>query len=178
MVERVRLVKPSILYKDAYMRFYQDWINSQEDMVPWVIKRDPSDFNAYIKFLYSQDSEDKVSDIDWVPHSSYWLLDEKNEIVGAVNIRHKLNEKLYNSGGHIGYGICPRERRKGYATALLALSLQKLHDLGIERALLVCDKGNEGSERIILKNGGVFESEFVESNENIVKRFWINLKKP
>lgn len=176
MGDLVRLIKPSVAYEEAYMRFYQDWISSEEDMVPWVIERDPSDFKTYIEFLYSQDSEDKVSHINLVPHSTFWLFNEKDQIVGAVNIRHRLNEKLHNSGGHIGYGICPRERRKGYATALLALSLQKAYELGIDRALLVCDKGNEGSERTILKNGGIFESEFVESNGNIVKRFWINLR--
>jgi predicted acetyltransferase len=176
MDQGAHLIKPSIAYQDAYMSFYQDWISSEEDMVPWVIERDPSDFNAYIDFLYSQDSAEKVCQINWVPHSTFWLLAETGQIVGAVNIRHKLNEKLYNSGGHIGYGICPGERRKGYAAVLLELSLQKARELGIDRALLVCDKGNRGSERTILKNGGVFESEFIESNGNIVRRFWIDLK--
>lgn len=45
--------------------------------------------------------------------------------MGAVNIRHSLTKHLFNAGGHIGYGIRPSERRKGYATKLLALSLEK-----------------------------------------------------
>ena len=61
----------------------------------------------------------------WVPDSTYWLVTDENKIVGAVNIRHSLTEHLFNAGGHIGYGIRPSERRKGYATKLLALSLEK-----------------------------------------------------
>lgn len=61
----------------------------------------------------------------WVPDSTYWLVTDHNRIIGAVNIHHSLTEHLFNAGGHIGYGIRPSERRKGYATKLLALSLEK-----------------------------------------------------
>lgn len=67
--------------------------------------------------------------------------------MGAVNIRHRLNEKLLNSGGHIGYGIRPSERRKGYASVLLALTLEITRDMGLNKVLLVCDKGNVASEK-------------------------------
>lgn len=93
--------------------------------------------------------------------------------MGAVNIRHRLNEKLLNSGGHIGYGIRPSERRMGYASVLLALTLEITRDMGLNKVLLVCDKGNLASEKTILKNGGQFESEYVEENGNVVRRFWI-----
>ncbi|UUZ86883.1 GNAT family N-acetyltransferase [Paenibacillus sp. P26] len=110
-----------------------------------------------------------------VPHTTYWLVNEEKKVLGAVNIRHRLNAKLLNSGGHIGYGIRPSERRKGLATALLHLALQKTRELGLDQVLVVCDKGNIGSERTILKNGGVFDSEYMEPNGNIVRRFWIPL---
>lgn len=47
---------------------------------------------------------------------------ERNIIVGAVNIRHYLNESLLLNGGHIGDGVRPSERRKGVATKMIALS--------------------------------------------------------
>ena len=65
----------------------------------------------------------------------------------AVNIRHSLTEHLFNAGGHIGYGIRPSERRKGYATKLLALSLEKAKELNITKALVVCDEVNTASEK-------------------------------
>jgi predicted acetyltransferase len=162
-------------YREQYLAFYRDWINSGEDMIPWVVERDPSDFEAYLKFLYSEDSEEKLSNANWVPHSTYWLIDGEGNIVGAVNIRHRLNQKLFNSGGHIGYGVCPSQRRRGYATVLLSSALEKAKMLDIDRVLVVCDKGNIGSEKTIIKNGGLFESEYTEANGNVVRRFWIHL---
>jgi predicted acetyltransferase len=97
-------------YKEQYMAFYEDWINSNEDIVPWAVERDPSDFDKYLDFLYSENNEEKLIHSNWVPHSTNWLLNEDNLIVGAVNIRHRLNQKLLNCGGHIGYGIAPSHR--------------------------------------------------------------------
>lgn len=125
--------------------------------------------------MYSEDSEEKIIDKNWVPHTTLWLINEEDKIVGAANIRHRLNQKLLNSGGHIGYGIRPSHRRKGYATILLSLALQHAEKLGLDKVLIVCDKGNIGSERTISKNRGQFESEYVEDNGNIIKRFWVQL---
>ncbi|MEF3305455.1 GNAT family N-acetyltransferase [Paenibacillus sp. GYB003] len=173
MGNELRLVRPSAEYRDAYLSFYNEWLGSGEKMVPWVIARDPSDFAAMLDYLFSQDSEEKLDDPNWVPHSTYWLIDGRNEVAGVTNIRHRLNRKLLNSGGHIGYGIRPSARRKGYATALLALALQKARELGISDVLVCCDRNNVGSEKTILKNGGVFESEYTEEDGGAVKRFWI-----
>lgn len=93
--------------------------------------------------------------------------------MGAVNIRHRLTEKLYNAGRHIGYGIRPSERRKGYGTILLKLALLKAKDLGVEEVLLVCDYDNIGSKEIIISNGGITDSDYIEEDGNIMKRYWI-----
>lgn len=109
----------------------------------------------------------------WVKDSTYWLLTESQQIVGAVNIRHELNDKLFNSGGHIGYGIRPGERQSGYGSEILRLSLEKTRELGITKVLVVCDANNEPSRRVILRNGGIQDENYVESNGNVVERFWI-----
>lgn len=176
MENSVELVKPSTEYKDEYISFYKDWKSSEEDITPWVVEKDPSNFDAMLDFLFSQDTEDKITNGTFVPHSTFWLIEKySKKVIGAVNIRHRLNTKLLNCGGHIGYGIRPSERRKGYASMLLALTLEIAKDMGLNSVLLVCDKGNLASEKTIIKNGGKFESEYAEDNGNIVRRFWIQL---
>lgn len=141
-------------------------------MIPWVIEQNPHPFEQMLQFLQDH-AEGKNLPENWVADSTYWLIDETNRVLGVVNIRHSLSEFLLNSGGHIGYGIRPSERRKGYATNLLALSLQKAKELGIDQALVVCDEDNAGSFRTIVKNGGIADNDFVEEDGVVVKRFWI-----
>lgn len=143
-------------------------------MVPWVIEKDPSNFKQMVQSLLDNEKGVNLAE-GWVPDSTYWLVNHDRRIVGTVNIRHQLTERLLNSGGHIGYGIRPSDRRKGYATKLLALSLEKAKELGLNKVLVVCDKTNLGSLKVIVNNGGTPDSDFIEDNGNTIKRFWINL---
>lgn len=174
MEEQLYLTKPSVILKEEYLSFYKEWIESGETIVPWVIEKDPSNFEEMVQFLMDNEKGVNIPD-GWVPDSTYWLLNNEKRIIGAVNIRHQLTELLFNSGGHIGYGIRPSERRKGYATKLLSLSLEKAKELGIKKVLVVCDKTNVGSLKVITNNNGIPDSDFVEDDGNIVKRFWIEL---
>lgn len=160
--------------ESEYHSFYKEWKESGEDLIPWVISRDPSIFQDMIQFLL--DSENGINlPENWVPDSTFWLVNDDKKVIGAVNIRHRLTDKLFNCGGHIGYGIRPSERRKGYATKLLSLSLEKAKELGIQKVLVVCDKSNIASEKTILNNGGVPDTDFIEEDGNIIKRFWIEI---
>lgn len=172
MAEYVQLVKPTVEWRTEYLAFYQEWKDSGEDMVPWVISKDPSDFHAMVQFLSENEKGENLPE-NWVADSTYWLVSDHNKVIGAVNIRHSLTEKLFQSGGHIGYGIRPSQRRKGYATKLLALALEKAKELGIKNVLVVCDQSNIASEKTIIKNGGKPDTSFTEENGNVVKRFWI-----
>ena len=129
------------------------------------------DFEYYLENLETKEGEKP----GLVPDSVYFCLDiDRNIFVGAVNIRHYLNESLYKSGGHIGDGIRPSERRKGYATAMIGLALEKCKELGINKVLMTCDKTNIGSAKSIINNGGVLESEFEEDGV-VEQRYWITL---
>ncbi|MBR5969669.1 MAG: GNAT family N-acetyltransferase, partial [Lachnospiraceae bacterium] len=78
-------------------------------------------------------------------------------------------------GGHIGYSVCHSERRKGYATEMLRMILPVCRNLGLERILVTCLEGNEGSRKTILHNGGVYEKTVHEPKENVrLKRYWID----
>ncbi|MHA0858483.1 GNAT family N-acetyltransferase [Paenibacillus sp. CMAA1364] len=174
-MQDILLIQPSIELREEYMDFYNDWKQSSEDMVPWVIERDPTEFEEMLDFLTKNEEEQFIPE-GWVLNSTYWLVVGNRKIVGAVNIRHGLTDKLFNSGGHIGYGIRPSERQKGYASKLLTLALGKSKEIGIKNVLVVCDDHNVASRKTILKNGGVQDKDFVEEDGNVINRFWIKLE--
>ena len=149
----------------------EEWYASNEKIVPYSIRKiDYHDFDYYCDNL---DVKEKNSDL--VPDSTFFCIDEdRNIVVGAINIRHYLNESLLLNGGHIGDGVRPSERRKGVATKMISLALQECKKLGIDKVLLVCDKKNIGSAKSIINNGGVLENEILV-NDVIEQRYWIKL---
>ena len=113
-----------------------------------------------------------------VPSTQYiYVRESDSKVVGVIQIRHCFNEFLENYAGHIGYSVCPTERRKGYATQMLRLALPACKALGLDRVLISCVEGNEGSKRTILRNGGVYESTVFEPGEGVyLERYWIDLR--
>ena len=111
--------------------------------------------------------------IGLVPASVYWLVDE-GDFIGHVSVRHCLNAALERWGGHIGYAIRPSQQHRGYGSKILKRVLPVVRALGIEKALVTCDKDNFASRRIIEKNGGLLADES-EVNGKLVLRFWIHL---
>jgi len=168
---KLRLIKASNQYKSQIIDMLDEWNASGEKIIPYAIRRiDYHDFEYYCDHLEVKDAGGSL-----VPDSTYFCLDEeRNMIVGAVNIRHYLNELLLLNGGHIGDGVRPSERRKGIATKMIALALNECRKLGIEKVLMVCDKDNIGSAKSILKNGGILENE-VEADGITEQRYWIEL---
>ena len=154
----IKLVKLTVEYKKQLTDMMDEWLAVEKDFSQYAIrKNDYHDIEYYLENLETKEGEKP----GLVPDSVYFCLDiDRNIFVGAVNIRHYLNESLYKSGGHIGDGIRPSERRKGYATAMIGLALEKCKELGINKVLMTCDKTNIGSAKSITNNGGVLESEF------------------
>ena len=114
---------------------------------------------------------------DLVPMTQYiYVRETDNKIVGVIQIRHYFNEYLEKYAGHIGYSVCPSERRKGYATQMLKLVLPECRKLGIDHVLVCCVRGNEGSKKTILNNGGIYESTVYQKERDItLERYWIDL---
>jgi len=94
--------------------------------------------------------------VDRVP-ATFLIAEVGGEIVGRSSVRHTLNPYLARIGGHVGYGIRPRARRRGYATEVLHQSLDLLRGLGVERALITCDDENGGSATVIERCGGTLQ---------------------
>ena len=173
---KVKLIKLTKEYYPQLSEMIDEWRMDQEmnhtNRSPWAIfKNDYHDFDYYLEHLEMKEPKEGK-----VPYSVFFLLDEeRNILLGAVNIRHYLNDHLLQYGGHIGDGIRPSERRKGYATEMIRLALLECKKLGIDKVLMVCDKSNIGSAKSIIKNGGILENEFVDEDGEINQRYWIEL---
>ena len=108
-----------------------------------------------------------------IPSSTRFLV-EDGTLLGVVNVRHRLNDKLRRFGGHVGYSVRPSARGRGHATAMLRHALELLRGLGEPKTLLTCAEDNHASAAVIHKCGGAeFEREFLEEHDHVVRRFWI-----
>ena len=173
----VKLIKLTKDYYEQLKEMIDEWkldqIKNNTNRSPWAIfKNDYHDFDYYLENLEIKEAKDGK-----VPDSVFFLLDiDKNRLIGAVNIRHYLNDYLLNYAGHIGDGIRPSERNKGYGTKMIALALVECKKLSISKVLMVCDKDNIASAKTIINNGGVLENEFVDEKGRIEQRYWIEIK--
>lgn len=167
---KLKLVRLENRYRNQLFDMMDEWYSTGEKIIPYAIRKtDYHDFEGYIENIEVKDDGSNL-----VPDSTFFCLDEERNIfVGAVNIRHYLNESLLLNGGHIGDGVRPSERRKGIATQMIHLALLECKKMGIERVLMVCDKENTGSAKSIIKNGGVLENE-INVDGVIEQRYWIS----
>ena len=167
----LKLVKLTRENHSLAVDMLDEWAATGEKIVPWAVRIvDWHDFDTYFPSLELAEPTET-----FVPCSTFFCLDtDSGRFVGAVNIRHYLNESLLLNGGHIGDGVRPSERRKGVATRMIALALEECRKLGIDRVLMVCDKENIGSAKSIINNGGVLENEVIVDSVT-EQRYWIQL---
>lgn len=170
----IKLVKLSPEYRRQLNEMMEEWTATGEKIVPFALRKtDYRDFDGYLARL---EQDEKEQEEGRVPSSTYFALDTERDIfVGAVNIRHYLDDYMLKWAGHIGDGVRPSERRKGYATEMIYQALEICRSMGHTRVLMVCDRENTGSARSIQKNGGVLENELVNDEGEIEQRYWIEI---
>ena len=135
---------------------------------------DAKDFAKYTNILRNQ-AEGK--DLRGFVPNSYMCAFVNGKCVGRASIRHVLNDRLLVDGGHVGYGVAPSERRKGYAREILRQSLEALKTQGVKRALITCDDDNNASIRTIETNGDVLENKVPRHGTagGLTRRYWIDI---
>ena len=116
---------------NRYLDHYESWLEKLKE-----------DYNR-------QPGEEKV------PARTFFLVRvNDHKIIGMINIRLALNERLRQFGGNIGYSIRPTERGKGYNKINLYLGLKFCEQAGIGEVFLDADLDNPASWKTMEALGG------------------------
>ena len=168
----MQLVYPAWEHKTEVIAYRQEFIDCEETYINGsnglMGAKSYESWLEEITLLRRQASE------GWVTCSIYFAI-VSGRIVGTIALRHYLNDELLQSGGHIGYAIRPLARRKGYATQMLALALERCRAMGMAKVLVTCNKDNIASAKTIINNGGILANEFVNDEGITEERYWITI---
>lgn len=164
------MIAPTAELRAEFLAMAEEYHAAGEDRYTSALE----DFSTYLRSL-----TDGLSGVNLppghVPYSTFWLVVGRY-LVGRSTIRHYLTPALEYEGGHVGYDIRPSDRRKGYGTLILKLTLVEARRLGLSRVFLTCDSDNLGSAKIIEKNGGLLRDTAISQRSGKqISRYWIEL---
>lgn len=170
----IKLIFPSIDLKEKILEFRDEFFNNNETIIPGDGGLDNMQFEDWIDKIENDLTVENT--LEKVSATLFLALNEEDRIVGIIQLRHKLNEKLLKYYGHIGYSVRPSERKKGYAKEMVKLCLKIASSKGISKVLITCDVNNEASRNTILASGGIKENEiYNEETSKTSERYWINI---
>lgn len=176
-MDKLMLVQPTEHYAGQVMAYRREMLDNHDSLDGCAGLEDTESFAEWVDF---ENRLKKRYGENCTPSSVYLAVRVSDDcLVGIIDFRHRLSEFLFQYGGHIGYSVRSTERRKGYASQMLHLVLEKCREHGLSKVLVTCDKENEASRRTIVRNGGVLENEVAVSGimdiYGYVQRFWITL---
>jgi predicted acetyltransferase len=84
---------------------------------------------------------------------------------------------LLKRGGHIGYAVAKRFRRRGFATEMVRHALEFCKTIGLKSVLITCADDNIPSWKIIERFGGKLENKiWDDEQQETLRRYWIELE--
>jgi predicted acetyltransferase len=144
-----RLVLPTASVRASYLQGETEVAREEGAATSWIDAA-AADFAGFVARRRA------VRELWGVPVTELWFVDG-SDYLGTVIIRHRLTPELAREGGHIGYHVVPRHRRRGHATRMLAQAKSACRELGLTELLITCGEDNIGSRRVVEANGGAFE---------------------
>lgn len=171
------LVKPDITYYEQYNEMMKEWNESNTQIAPWFLDKPFDTIHGFAEFIKMLDNaENGIVDERFCSTTSYFVTDENGKLIGASSLRHYLTVEGLNTWGHIGYGVRPSERRKGYATQILKMMIEEAKKKKIYKIMLGAHTSNIGSCKVIEKCGGILENVVIDPTDKneTINRYWIN----
>jgi predicted acetyltransferase len=172
-VAKPALVRYDAVTESSYADYIAEWEAAGQAIVPSAANLKGRPFHEIVA-KWRADETDEPRKSGFVPSTLYFLVSTDSRILGAIHFRHELNDRLRQNGGHIGYGVRPSERRKGYATLMLGKLITLLRARNLEKVLITCDEDNPASARTIEAAGGLLEDK-VPFEGKMTRRYWVRL---
>jgi len=173
------LIAPAAGLHAAWLQAHHEWGPGAHEDGFGLHSSDEVDsaagFAAWVARLTAQADRAKPVEAGRV-HCTYRWIVEDGQVLGAIALRHELNERLILLG-HIGYGIRPSARRRGLASWALGQMLGEARALGLDRVLVACEAGNVASAKTIERCGGVLE-DTRDTEHGSIRRYWISTGEP
>lgn len=168
-MEALRLEIPNKTHQREYERVMDKWEALEENIQPELMRRGNTPYDKWLE--YCEDDRTKASMLSThIPATLNFLMNEKQEILGAVVINHADTKH-----GHLHIGIVPWARGKGYGTAMVALALKECKRKGISKVHVVpSSRLNSAAVQTILNNSGYLLDEFVDDGR-IFERYEFSL---
>ncbi len=158
-VMMLKMVRPTLEMKKDALEFKQEFFDNGETVINGSEMLDNMDsYEEWLTSITDNQSVDTVNP-NWVVTDTFFTVDGNNRIVGIIDLRHTLNDFLKDFGNS-GYSVRPSERRKGYATKMLAMIKDIAKEAGMTKLQLSVERDNEPSLKTIVKNGGVYQRSF------------------
>ena len=156
---RVKLILPSPEHEAQAIAFKREFFDHGESVINGSEMLDCLDsYTDWLTHITRNANADTV-DPNWVVTDTFFAVDESDRIIGVIDLRHELKGFLVDFG-HSGYSVRPSERRKGYATAMLALLKTHARQCGLRELQLSVERSNAPSVKTIVRSGGVFQRSF------------------
>lgn len=170
-------VEPSMTYANEIMEYRKEMLEAN------------SSFDGCFSLKRMEKTEDFVAHcIEWSnprrPADEYgaWgnvimaIRKSDGKMVGCFQVHNVLSERMERFTGHVGYSVRPSERKKGYATKMLAKAKDFLRSFGFEEIYVSCLPENEASRKTILANGGEFvEQVYLKEDDVDLERYRVKL---
>lgn len=155
----IYLVRPTLKLKDKALQYRQEHFDNGENIINGSELFDKADtYEEWLQAVTENASPETVSP-NWVLTDTFFAVDEQEEIVGMIDLRHTLNDFLINLG-NCGYSVRPSMRNKGYATEMLRQILKVAKKAGMNELYLSVERTNIPSIKTIKKNGGIYARSF------------------
>lgn len=175
-IEQSPLILRELTSEDesAFLAGLKDWVGEDLTWYTFVWKEGIS-HAEHLKTLESQKDIHQIAK-DRVPATMFYAF-VNDQIVGRLSLRHNLNDFLMMYGGHFGYAVSPKHRKKGYATEIFRQGLDHCKKFGLHTILITCAEDNIASKKLIEKFGGVLENRVLVPDINEYRlRYWLKIK--